>query len=130
MNKSLKIFYVILMFVMALCFLVILYTLSYRLDPFPWGSSQHDGLFMIVIPIWILPIVYILSFIRWLMTRRYDSSEFSKITNIIYTIGTTLISLLVLFDLQFLCWICFILSTLLVMLVGKDIWSFKRMESI
>lgn len=127
MNKCISILYVTVMAIMAICFVAILYTLSYRLDLFPWGSSQHDGLFMIVIPIWILPIVYVLSFIKWLITRKRNPHRFRRGANVaIYVLGATIIGFLVLFDYQFLYWVCFFLSITLMALVGKDILSFIR----
>lgn len=95
------------MSVMAICFVAILYTLSYRLDLFPWGSSQHDGLFMIVIPIWILPIIYVLSFIRWLI-RKENTSKLKRVTNVaIYGLGATFVGFLVLLTINFYIGVAF-----------------------
>jgi hypothetical protein len=124
MNKNISVLYVVVIF---LCFVAIIYTLSYRLNFFPWGSSKHDGLFVIVIPIWILPAVYVFSFIRWLITRKENSFKANRGTSLaIYVMGATFIGFLVLFDYQFLYWFCFFLSIILMVLAGKDILFFLK----
>jgi len=38
-----------------LLFIGVTYTVSYRMDVFAWGNSKGDGLFLLVIPLWVFP---------------------------------------------------------------------------
>lgn len=109
----------VVLVVLLLCSIAIIYTISYRIDLFPWGSSKSDGLFMIIIPIWILPIIYLDLLIKWLFERRLKVD--CRIENYVYLISSTLIGVFVLFDIQFLYWICVILSVLMIIRVMLSI---------
>lgn len=117
----------VILVVLLLCSIAIIYTISFRIDLFPWGSSKSDGLFMIIIPIWILPIIYLDLLIKWLFERRLKVD--CRIENYGYLISSTLIGVFVLFDIQFLYWICVILSVLMIIRAMLLIIGFPKIEN-
>ncbi|WP_439484513.1 hypothetical protein [Cyclobacterium plantarum] len=118
-----KVIFVILL-VLLLCDIGIIYTISYRIDSFAWGSSKSDGLFMIVIPVWILPTTYLTLMIKWLLEGKWEIKP--KNENYILFILYTLIGILVMFDSQFLYYVCIVLSLLiLVWIINSMILRFS-----
>ncbi len=102
----------------------IVYTISFRIDIFEWGSSKTDGLFIIVIPVWIVPTAYIALIIKWIVDKKLVIK--SKFENYILFILYTLIGFLVLFDSQLLYYISLMLSGLIIVLVIIIMFSKKH----
>jgi hypothetical protein len=49
-----------------------------RLDFFEWGNSQNDGLYMLMVPIVILPTILIASIIKYLVTKKLSIESIYK----------------------------------------------------
>jgi len=74
---------------LGLAFYNLAYMATLRLDFFEWGNSQNDGLYLLFVPIVILPTILITSAIKYLVTKKLDVEKFYKWS----FIGTIILSL-------------------------------------
>lgn len=113
-----KVIRFMILLLLLLCGLAIIYTVSYRIDLFPWGSSKTDGLFMIVIPVWILPFSYIVLMTKWFLERKNKTNIGYE--NYILLILFTLVGVLVMFDSQLMYSLCMVLSLSIIGLIIRS----------
>lgn len=114
-----------MLFLLLLCGIAIIYTISFRIDLFSWGSSQSDGLFIIVIPIWILPITYVILILKWYLEKK--SGKKIKYENLVLITLFTVVGFWVLFDSQLMYYFSMMLSvSIIVWLINSLILRFFR----
>ncbi len=63
---------------LGLAFYNLTYMATLRLDFFEWGNSQHDGLYLLFVPIVILPTILITSVVKYFVTKKLDVEIFYK----------------------------------------------------
>lgn len=78
-NKRL-VFYTILIVIKASIIFYAGYLNTLKIDFFSWGNSNVDGLYLLVIPIVILPAVLILSILEWFMIRKIKKPLYVKMS--------------------------------------------------
>ena len=60
------------------------YLQTYMMDEFKWGSSNHDGLYLLVIPVVLLPLLIVLNSLKWFILRRLDIDFYLKRSHFLY----------------------------------------------
>ncbi len=84
MNEYRFISYMLVMIFKGLIFFFIIYLLSLKMDIFYWGDQTNDGLYLIIIPMYLFPLILILSFIKWLLLRKINLPFYIRGSQILY----------------------------------------------
>jgi len=48
------------------------------MDLFPWGDSTRDGLYLLIVPIFLIPLILVLSLIKWTLLRKLALPNYIK----------------------------------------------------
>jgi hypothetical protein len=82
---------VVLAGISAICFFIS-YLPTLTLDLFPWGSSTTDGLYLLFVPLFLIPLILVLSVVKWLLTRRTTLPHYIKYSwTLLIWLGLTVI---------------------------------------
>jgi hypothetical protein len=82
---------VVLAGISAICFFIS-YLPTLTLDLFPWGSSTTDGLYLLIVPLFLIPLILVLSVVKWLLTRRTTLPHYIKYSwTLLIWLGLTVI---------------------------------------
>jgi len=71
--RSFLFYFIQISLILALAYVAYLPTI--RLDMFYWGNSKYDGLYLLVIPLAFLPVVILLSVLKFLVVRKRVQSD-------------------------------------------------------
>ena len=55
------------------------YLNTFKIDKFNWGNSNNDGLYLLIIPFVILPVILILSALEWVLIKNSRYPGYVKI---------------------------------------------------
>jgi hypothetical protein len=50
------------------------YLPTLKIDFFSWGNSKNDGLYLLVVPMILLPLIIVFSIIKYLILRKIDTT--------------------------------------------------------
>ncbi len=70
--------FITLMISKVIAFVYSGYLISLLIDWFPWGKS-NDGLYLLFIPIVVLPGLFLFSCFEWMMVRKFEISNIMKL---------------------------------------------------
>jgi hypothetical protein len=93
-----------------------------RLDFFEWGSSQQDGLYMLMVPIVLLPTILVSSLVKYFVTRKLPIESTYKWSFMGSMVSSIICTLLAVADLLWLA-LVIALMTMLVEVVEIIILS-------
>ena len=85
-----------------------------RLDYFEWGNSKSDGLYLLMVPVVLLPIILVASLVKYLVTKKMDIENTYKWSFIGSIVSSVVCTLFVIAD---TLWPAVILSILTVILI-------------
>lgn len=68
----------------AFLFFYMAYLQTFKLDAFTWGNSSNDGLYLLVIPLILLPSIFILGMIKWALVRNSNAPIYLKRSHFMY----------------------------------------------
>lgn len=108
--------------VIAFAFYSLAYLATLRLDFFEWGNSQQHGLYMLMVPIVLLPTILVSSLVKYLVTRKLPIESTYKWSFMGSMVSSIICTLLAVADLLWLTLI-FALMTMLVEVVEIIILS-------
>lgn len=84
-----------LLIIKVAAFVYTAYLISLLIDWFPWGQSNRDGLYLLFIPILVLPTTFLLTCFEWLVLRKFEISNFIKVVIFIpFPLGLIVVELL------------------------------------
>ncbi len=75
----------------AVSFGCMAYLQTYLINYFEWGSTNNDGLFMIIVPLYVMPILFLLLLIKGVVLRKLKLPVIVKKSYIAYFVLTVLI---------------------------------------
>ena len=78
---------------LGFAFYELAYMATLRLDFFEWGNSQNDGLYILFVPVFLLPTILVVSFIKYLVMKKLNVGVFYK-WSFLFTMGSIVISTL------------------------------------
>ena len=84
MNKTRMKFAMLTMMFISGIFFYESYLQTFKLDVFPWGNSNNDGLYLLIIPYILLPSLLILLSLKWLILRKSTIANYFKSSAYIY----------------------------------------------
>jgi hypothetical protein len=103
-----------------------------RLDFFEWGNSQNDGLYMLIVPIVLLPTILISSIIKYLVTKKLPIEDIYKWTFIGSIVLSLICTLLAVADALWPTVVISLLTTLAIaietIIVSRKLWT-KRLKT-
>ncbi len=108
--------------IIALGFYSLAYMATLRLDFFEWGSSQQDGLYMLMVPIVLLPTILVSSLVKYFVTRKLPIESTYKWSFMGSMVSSIICTLLAVADLLWLA-LVIALMTMLVEVVEIIILS-------
>ncbi|MDH5609352.1 MAG: hypothetical protein OEY56_07715 [Cyclobacteriaceae bacterium] len=109
MKKARLILFGLLVLVKAVMLFYAGYLNTYLLDFFAWGNSTRDGLYLLVVPVGILPAILVLSVLEWAVIRKIKIPAYVKAS--LY--GSVFIGLIVTFCSIFeMYWTGFVIACL------------------
>ena len=76
---------------LGLAFYELAYMATLRLDFFEWGNSQNDGLYLLFVPMVLLPTILVASIIKYFVTKKLNVENIYK-WSFLVTIGSIVIS--------------------------------------
>ncbi|MEH0154511.1 hypothetical protein V6R21_10230 [Limibacter armeniacum] len=76
---------------LGLAFYELAYMATLRLDFFEWGNSQNDGLYLLFVPMVLLPIILVASIVKYFVTKKMNVENIYK-WSFLVTIGSIVIS--------------------------------------
>jgi drug/metabolite transporter (DMT)-like permease len=71
------------------------YVPTLRVDFFSWGSSKVDGLYLLVVPIMLLPSILLFSFLKFLLLRRTNEPMLVGLSFVVSAFVSFLITIIV-----------------------------------
>jgi hypothetical protein len=75
----------------AICFFIS-YLPTLTVDLFPWGNSTTDGLYLLIVPLFLMPLILVLSVVKWLLARRTTLPDYIKYSwTLLIWLGLTVI---------------------------------------
>jgi uncharacterized membrane protein len=102
-----------------------------RLDFFEWGNSQNDGLYMLMVPMVLLPTILISSIIKYFLTKRLPIENVYKWTFIGSIVLSLICTLLAVADALWPTVVISLLTTLAIVIetvmVSRQFWT-KRLN--
>ncbi len=101
MTKSIFMWNFILGIGISFLFYYSAYLQSFKVDYFLWGTN-NDGLFLLVIPLIILPILVLLSIMKWFLIKRSNISAIIKNGHWVYIALGIFIVLFTIIEIYFL----------------------------
>ena len=82
---------VVMTFISLTCFYVS-YLPTLTMDLFPWGDSTRDGLYLLIVPIFLIPLILVLSLIKWTLLRKLALPSYIKFSwTLLIWLGLTVI---------------------------------------
>jgi hypothetical protein len=82
---------VVMTFISLTCFYVS-YLPTLTMDLFPWGDSTRDGLYLLIVPIFLIPLILVLSLIKWTLLRKLALPNYIKFSwTLLIWLGLTVI---------------------------------------
>ncbi len=62
------------------------YLQTFMLEEFKWGNVNNDGLYFLVIPFIVLPIIFTLGLVKWMILRKLSIDILLRISQWIYLV--------------------------------------------
>ena len=116
---------------LGLAFYELAYMATLRLDFFEWGNSQNDGLYMLMVPIVLLPTILVSSVIKYFVTKKLPIEDVYKWTFIGSIVLSLICTLLAVADVLWPTVVISILTTLAIVIetiiVSRQFWT-KRLN--
>jgi hypothetical protein len=81
-------------FLLVIALVYLAYLPTILVDYFSWGSSKRDGLYLLIVPFGLLPLIIILSVAKYLIVRKMAVSQFVKF-NFVLSIAVVLIDTII-----------------------------------
>lgn len=72
--------YYFVQFVLIASLIYLAYLPTLKIDFFPWGNNKNDGLYLLVVPMVLLPMLLVFSLLKYFIVRKADTSVFFKWT--------------------------------------------------
>jgi hypothetical protein len=125
------ILYYICQALLGLAFYNLAYMATLRLDFFEWGNSQNDGLYMLIVPLVLLPTILISSIIKYFVTKRLPIEDIYKWTFIGLIILSLICTFLAVADALWPTVVISLLATVAIVIetviVARKLWT-KRIK--
>lgn len=91
-----RLIYLVLTLAVAGVFLAMAYVISLVIEFLPWANPPHtDGLFLIVVPLWLTPLSWIFLFFKWLAMRKLVIYKRRENHQILFAVAPLFISICV-----------------------------------
>ena len=130
-NKMKTILYYICQALLGFAFYNLAYMATLRLDFFKWGNSQNDGLYMLMVPIVLLPTILVSSIIKYFLTKKLPLENVYKWTFLGSIVLSLICTLLAVADvlwptvvIAFLTTVTIVIETII---VSRQFWA-KRIK--
>jgi hypothetical protein len=76
-------------------FFYMAYLPTLKIDFFTWGNNHIDGLYLLVVPMILLPLVIVFSLLKYWIVRKMNNAVFLKLAFLITIVAATLNTLIV-----------------------------------
>jgi hypothetical protein len=123
--------YYICQVLLGLAFYNLAYMATLRLDFFEWGNSQNDGLYMLIVPIVLLPTILVSSTIKYFVTKRLPIEDIYNWSFIVSIVLSLICTLLAVADALWSTVVISLLTTLAIVIetiiVSRQLWT-KRLS--
>ncbi len=75
-----KVIYFLTQIVLITSFLYLAYLPTLKIDFFSWGNNKNDGLYLLVVPMILLPLLIVFSVLKYFVVKKAKVSIFFKWT--------------------------------------------------
>ncbi len=84
-NKKLLLIYLVQL-ILTISFFYMAYLQTFMLEVFEWGNVNNDGLYLLLIPFIVLPIILIAGLVKWMVLRKLRIDILFRISQWIYLV--------------------------------------------
>jgi hypothetical protein len=111
---------------LSVLFLYLAYLPTDLMDFFQWGSSQTDGLYLLIVPLILLPSIIILSIFKFFIVKKTTSKIFYRWSYMVTILSIVICTFLIVVE---LFWLVIILSILTVGAISIETIKAYRVNS-